>query len=192
MGGGHETLEFTICYQAGWIGWALAWVIWLPLAVTIGTNSVAYFYGRDIALYLTTAVLSSVVWVGTWGLGWLIAKERPDDVSDCINSYALPDATFVTGLFVLLSLSFVAIADRTKLSVGTAVWFIGFSALYLAAVIFNGYLTWGDMLLNLALVLVLSAIGGNLYLYLLHPLGHALSQYRLARWLGFNESLTRV
>lgn len=179
-----------ICYQGGWFAYFLALFMFSPLGILLVGNGVSFLYGIDVALFLVYNIGVSLNWLLAWGLNRWLKDPRPEFAARCDwTTYGTPDYFYVMSVSMLFILAFVGFAGITRIRIFSASIFIFLIAMYSYASWYLGYLTTVQTIDNLNLSLGLGLFWFLVYVKVLGPYDTWLSEFRVLRWLGFNDLL---
>lgn len=148
-----------------------------------------------ISLYRRDLTFTFVIWIAycfgfgaAYGISHLTQIRRPENYF-CADYLAYPDRFFVATMTTLLTFAYAALVTRLKIYLSTLLWFGVATVFYMFATVWNYQMTIEQMFFSLAVSFILSTIVGVVYTMFIHPFKVIFMRSRIARWLGFENSL---
>lgn len=186
---------FAACYNAGSL-WSelLALFVLLPLYVFVGVSWL-FLSHKELLLWVSYTLSYVVTFLVARVVADTLRVERPPQSAPCTSSYAVPDAWFIaTTMYLALSVVYPYVYDGARAARRplTHALLAIVAILYGVALAVNHYLTWAQLGINVAIVVVATAIWFTFIHTLVVPHTRALLRLPAIRWLSFESDVARA
>lgn len=176
-----------VCHRPDLFSLFISWFQAAPDYIVWGLTGIS-LYRRDLTFTFVIWIAYGIGFAVAYGISEATQIRRPENYY-CSASLAYPDRYFVATMTTLLTFAYAAMVTRLKIYFSTLVWFGIITALYMFAAVWNYQLTVEQMLFSLGISFLLALLVGIGYVIFIHPFKMVFMTTRVARWLGFENSL---